>query len=50
VAVDPELDHLSEGYNVLQKAFFLGVILGCIMVYLRMSNKKDKRFREKSMV
>jgi len=43
-------DFSAEGWSVLEKGLFLAVILGCIAVYLRMSNKKDKRFREKSMV
>jgi len=48
--VESEYDNLSEGYSVLQKGLFFFAILGCIVVYLRMNKKKDKRYREKSMV
>jgi len=41
----------TEGYSVMQKAFFLGVILGCIGIYLRMNSKKNqRRFPQKSLV
>ncbi|KAH6673026.1 peptidyl-prolyl cis-trans isomeras-like protein B [Halenospora varia] len=39
----------DEGFSVLQKALFLAVILGCVAAYLRMTNKKNKRYTEKSM-
>jgi len=40
-----------DGYSVMQKALFLGVILGCIGVYLRMNSKKnERRFPQKSLV
>jgi hypothetical protein len=38
-----------EGYSILQKGLFLAVILGCVAGYLRMNQKRDKRFMEKSM-
>jgi hypothetical protein len=48
--VTPEHEISAEGYSILQKGLFLAVILGCVVVYLRMSSKKDRRYREKSMV
>jgi hypothetical protein len=47
----PELDFSAqEGYSLLQKGLFLGVILGCVAVYLRInSTKKAKQYEEKSM-
>jgi len=50
LVLDPEYDNSAVGYSLLQKGFFFAAILGCIVVYLRMSNKKHKRFSEKSMV
>jgi len=50
VVETPEVDATVEGYSVLQKALGFAVILGCIGGYLRMSNKKNKRFLEKSLV
>jgi len=49
-AVVPEEETSSEGFTILQKGLFFAVILGCIAAYLRMSNKKNTRYREKSMV
>jgi hypothetical protein len=46
----PEFDNSGEGWNLLRKGFFLVVILGCIVVYLRVNKKKDKRSHEKSLV
>jgi len=46
----PEPQVSTEGYGILQKGLFLAVILGCIVVYLRMAGKKNKRYREKSLV
>ncbi len=40
----------AEGYSILQKGVFFAFIMGVFVVYLRMSNKKSKRFMEKSMV
>jgi hypothetical protein len=34
---------IIEGMGVLQKALFLAVILGCIVVYLRMSKVKGQK-------
>jgi peptidyl-prolyl cis-trans isomerase B (cyclophilin B) len=46
----PITDDIStEGFSLLQKGFFLAVILGCVAVYMRMNNKKTRRFDEKSM-
>jgi hypothetical protein len=39
----------AEGFTILQKGFFFGVILGCVAVYMRMNKQKEKRFEEKSM-
>jgi len=39
----------TESHALLQKGLFFAVILGCVAVYLRMNNKKAKRFQEKSM-
>ena len=49
----PITDHTAqESYTLLQKGLFLAVILGCVAVYLRMSNKKGQGrvIREKSMM
>ena len=32
----------SEGMGILQKAVFLGFILGCVAIYLRMSKGKGQ--------
>ena len=45
-----KLNNLAESYNVLQKGLFLVVILACVALYIRMRNKKAKRFPVKSMV
>jgi len=50
VVDDDEHDNLAVGYSVLQKGLFFAVILGCIVVYLKMNSKKNKRLRGKSMV
>jgi len=48
--VEPVSDVVAkEGFTLLQKGLFFMVILGCVAVYLRMGNKKGKRFQEKSM-
>lgn len=47
---ETEYDTAAVGYSVLQKGFFFAAILGCIVVYLRINSKKDKRYSEKSMV
>jgi len=39
----------EEGYNVLEKALFLAVVLGCVAVYIRVNHKQNKRLPEKSM-
>lgn len=40
----------AEGYSVLQKGLFFTVIMGCVVAYLKMTNKNVKRrFTEKSM-
>jgi len=41
----------TEGMGVLQKALFLAVILGCIVVYLRISKVKGQKSQayEKSL-
>lgn len=33
----------SEGMGILQKAVFLGFILGCVAIYLRMSKVKGQK-------
>ena len=43
---DSSAEGWGEGYSILQKCFFLGVILGCIAVYLRMSNKRSDGYRK----
>jgi len=42
-------DVAEESYSILQKGLFLAVILGCVAVYLRMNNKKGKKYVEKSL-
>ena len=41
----------TESMGVLQKAFFMAVILGCIAIYVRMSRVKDRKdqVHEKSL-
>jgi len=39
----------SEGFSILQKGLFLAVILGCVAVCLRMNNKRERQFLQKSM-
>jgi len=39
----------TEGYSLLQKGLFFGVILGCMMVYMRMSRKRGRGYEEKSL-
>jgi len=34
----------EDGYSVLQKGLFFVVIIGCVAMYIRMSNKKNKRY------
>lgn len=46
----PEVDFSDqEGYSLLQKSLFLAAILGCVAIYLKMNNKKGRRYQEKSM-
>jgi len=39
----------SEGYNILEKALFLAVVLGCVAVYIRVNHKQNKTSSEKGM-
>lgn len=41
----------QESYTLLQKGLILAVVLGCVALYVRMSNKKRSkgRYMEKSM-
>ena len=48
-AIVSESDASSAEYTLLQKGLFLAVILGCVAVYMKMGNKKAKRFTEKSV-
>jgi hypothetical protein len=43
-----EFESAAE-FSLLQKSLFFGVIVGCIVVYMRMTNKKGRRFQEKSL-
>lgn len=47
--IDAEDAEAEEGYSVLQKGVFFAFIIGCVVVYVRMSSKRTKRFTEKSM-
>jgi hypothetical protein len=38
-----ELEHIAEGYSVMQKGLLFAVVLGCVAVYIRMNNRKGKR-------
>jgi len=50
ISTTPKVDvEAGEGYSVLQKGLFFAVILGCVVAYVKMSNKRTKRFAEKSM-
>jgi hypothetical protein len=42
-------DIAEESYSILQKGLFFAVIMGCVAVYIRMSNKRGKQYLEKSM-
>ena len=41
-------DVASESYSMLQKGLFFAVILGCVAFYLRINNKRGKRYEDKS--
>jgi hypothetical protein len=48
--VEPvEGEDAETGYSVLQKGLFFMVILGCVGVYMRMGNKKTRRYQDKDM-
>ncbi|EPE32857.1 Cyclophilin-like protein [Glarea lozoyensis ATCC 20868] len=50
VVNSPITDDVStEGFSLMQKGLFLAVILGCVAGYMRLNNKKTRRFDEKSM-
>lgn len=36
-------------FTLFQKGLFFAVIVGCVVVYMRMSKNKARRFSEKSM-
>ncbi|KAE8442636.1 Peptidyl-prolyl cis-trans isomerase B [Mollisiaceae sp. DMI_Dod_QoI] len=48
-AVPIEEPETSAEFSLMQKGLFFAVIVGCVVVYMRMSNKKARRFQEKSM-
>jgi len=43
-----EFESAAE-FSLLQKGLFFAVIVGCIVVYMRMTNRKGRRFQEKSL-
>jgi len=50
---DPEAksdDVAAEGFTIFGKGLFLAVILGCVVVYIRMNNRKGRRFPQRSAV
>jgi len=46
----PEYNNSAEVWHLLRKGVFFAIILGCIVVYLRISKKKDKRYHKKGMM
>jgi len=53
VIADPEAksdDVAAEGFTIFGKGLFLAVILGCVVVYIRMNNRKGRRFPQRSAV
>ncbi|CAG8957018.1 hypothetical protein HYFRA_00012498 [Hymenoscyphus fraxineus] len=50
VIATPITDEVSsEGFSLLQKAFFLAVIFACVAGYMRMTSRRARRFGDKSM-
>lgn len=50
IPTTPKVDvEAGEGYSLVQKALFFAVILGCVVAYMKMSNKRTRRFTDKSM-
>lgn len=43
-----EFESAAE-FSLFQKGLLFAVIVGCVVVYMRMSKKKASRFQEKSM-
>lgn len=43
-----EFESAAE-FSLLQKGLFFAVIVGCIVVYMRMTSRKGRRFQEKSL-
>jgi len=39
----------EEGYSIVQKGLFFGVLVGCFAAYLRVNSRSYKRSMEKSM-
>jgi len=53
VIADPEAksdDVAAEGFAIFGKGLFLAVLLGCVVVYIRMNNRKGRRFSPRSAV
>jgi hypothetical protein len=49
-AVPVEEFEAEAEFSLFQKGLFFAVIVGCVVVYMRMSSKnKARRFQEKSM-
>jgi hypothetical protein len=42
--------YVDEGYSLLQKVIFFGVILTCVAAYVRVTSTHDRRRSEKSAV
>jgi hypothetical protein len=53
VGESPIHDHTAEeGFTLMQKGLFFAVILGCVVIYLRVSSRRgqqQERYREKSL-
>jgi len=45
-----EMDPTAEAqFSLMQKGLFFVVILGCVVVFIRLTSRKEKRLAEKSM-
>lgn len=43
------LEDSEDGYSILQKGLFFSFIVGCVIVYMRLSSRRGRRFTEKSL-
>lgn len=40
----------TEEFSVLEKGFFFAAIIGCVALYMKMKNRKNKRYLSKSKI